>query len=368
MSNIFISIFTLRTLDASNLNRDDAGAPKSAILGGVTRARFSSQSKKRPLRLALHEKNSALYGGLRTKQLAAPVQQALEAEGCPNAEELANEVQVIFVGGKKAASDKAPKKGKNAGASEGKEVTDEESDQWPESGTTIGFFTRKEIGVIVQQIKQDGWKVSEKSIKKMIKEASVRDKVDVALMGRMFASSPELDVEAALSMSPSLSTHEVTSEVDFFTAVDDAEGSRGSAHMGTKEFCSGVMADTTVLNLGVLKKNLHGISDDDLRQIIIDVVEGILLHAVPEGNSHGMLSNTLPQYAKVLIGPGCPCAASYETPVKADTEGGYLANSLEAMDKEIARIASFQEAKALITLVNEKGLVKGSVQEVVTYV
>jgi CRISPR system Cascade subunit CasC len=51
-NNLFIDINVLQTVPSSNINRDDTGAPKTAIYGGVTRARVSSQSWKRAVRQA----------------------------------------------------------------------------------------------------------------------------------------------------------------------------------------------------------------------------------------------------------------------------------------------------------------------------
>ena len=50
-----IEFHILQSFPVSCLNRDDLGSPKSAIIGGVERARVSSQCWKRAVRMALHE-------------------------------------------------------------------------------------------------------------------------------------------------------------------------------------------------------------------------------------------------------------------------------------------------------------------------
>ncbi|MCE1713900.1 type I-E CRISPR-associated protein Cas7/Cse4/CasC, partial [Enterobacter hormaechei] len=45
--------------------------------------------------------------------------------------------------------------------------------------------------------------------------------VDIALFGRMLASSPAYGVEAACQVAHAISVHAVTVENDYFTAVDD---------------------------------------------------------------------------------------------------------------------------------------------------
>lgn len=46
----FLQLHLLTAYPPSNLNRDDLGRPKTAVLGGVRRLRISSQSLKRAWR------------------------------------------------------------------------------------------------------------------------------------------------------------------------------------------------------------------------------------------------------------------------------------------------------------------------------
>lgn len=62
-----IEFHILQSFPVSCLNRDDLGSPKSAIIGGVERARVSSQCWKRAVRMALHESGVRL--GIRTKKV-----------------------------------------------------------------------------------------------------------------------------------------------------------------------------------------------------------------------------------------------------------------------------------------------------------
>ena len=54
----FIQLHLLTAYPPANLNRDDLGRPKTAIMGGVERLRVSSQSLKRSWRVV-----SAFRGG-----------------------------------------------------------------------------------------------------------------------------------------------------------------------------------------------------------------------------------------------------------------------------------------------------------------
>ena len=43
-NRLFLDIHAIQTLPPSNINRDDTGSPKTAMYGGVRRARVSSSS------------------------------------------------------------------------------------------------------------------------------------------------------------------------------------------------------------------------------------------------------------------------------------------------------------------------------------
>ena len=60
-----IEFHILQSFPVSCLNRDDVGAPKTVVIGGVERLRVSSQCWKRSVRLALHEQGVKL--GIRTQ-------------------------------------------------------------------------------------------------------------------------------------------------------------------------------------------------------------------------------------------------------------------------------------------------------------
>ena len=52
---IYVDVHVLQTVPPSCVNRDDTGSPKTAVYGGVTRARVSSQAWKRAMRLKFRE-------------------------------------------------------------------------------------------------------------------------------------------------------------------------------------------------------------------------------------------------------------------------------------------------------------------------
>ncbi len=72
--NCRVEFHILQSFPVTCLNRDDVGAPKTAVVGGSTRARVSSQCWKRYVRLAMHDLDISL--GTRTKLIGALVKTA----------------------------------------------------------------------------------------------------------------------------------------------------------------------------------------------------------------------------------------------------------------------------------------------------
>ena len=70
--NRFIQLHLLTSYPPSNLNRDDLGRPKTAIMGGVNRLRISSQSLKRAWRTSdVFKEKLSNNIGTRTKEMGS---------------------------------------------------------------------------------------------------------------------------------------------------------------------------------------------------------------------------------------------------------------------------------------------------------
>ena len=71
-NNLYVDIHVLQTVPSSNINRDDTGAPKTAVYGGTTRSRVSSQSWKKAIREGFKKdsKEHDWLRGFRTKRTA----------------------------------------------------------------------------------------------------------------------------------------------------------------------------------------------------------------------------------------------------------------------------------------------------------
>ncbi|MEN3752589.1 type I-E CRISPR-associated protein Cas7/Cse4/CasC [Mangrovibacter sp. SLW1] len=79
VKNTRIEFHILQSFPVTCLNRDDVGAPKSAIIGGVPRARVSSQCWKRQVRLAMPDFGIRL--GVRSKKIAVMLANECRALG-----------------------------------------------------------------------------------------------------------------------------------------------------------------------------------------------------------------------------------------------------------------------------------------------
>jgi len=191
-ANTRIEYHILQSFPVTCLNRDDVGAPKTAVVGGVTRARVSSQCWKRQVRLAMPAFGIKLAA--RTKQA-----EALFVRACRD-----------------AGADEA-----NAEAC-GKKIAELLIDD------TLLFISDSEARAFAEYARElafDSAKFKDKELAKVAKAAinPAVDALDIALFGRMVAKAADMNVEAAASFSHAISTHRVSNEVEFFTALDDLQ-------------------------------------------------------------------------------------------------------------------------------------------------
>ena len=309
-----IEFHILQSFPVTCLNRDDVGAPKSAIVGGVPRARVSSQCWKRQVRLALHD--SGVRIALRTKHIEEKIAAACHALG--------------------AADEEA--------ASSGHAIASALSTD------TLLFMSEAEIAALAAYAKSKAYKLPDnakdkkflKDIATIVKKTGIKaaDGLDIALFGRMVANLPDINIEAASSFSHAISTHRVSPEIEFFTALDDVkaddEENTGSGHMGSLEFNSATYYRYVCLDLGQLADTLGGEGADlkaDMKTAVTAFIKA-LWTAVPAARQHTQAGYSGWDYARVLVRTGQPLQCSFEQPVSLDREhhGGYLDPSRKALD------------------------------------
>tara|TARA_Y100001956_G_scaffold82541_1_gene103926 strand:- start:2141 stop:3001 length:861 start_codon:yes stop_codon:yes gene_type:complete len=218
-----------------------------------------------------------------------------------------------------------------AGASEsqaaacGKKIADQLSDD------TLLFVSDSEaeaFAAYAQELAFDDSKIKDKELAKVAKKAltPAADALDIALFGRMVAKAAEMNVEAAASFAHAISTHKVSNEVEFFTALDDLQDEPGSAHMGSLEFNSATYYRYISLDLGQLAQTMGA---DDLKKAIAAFTQALFI-AVPNARQTTQSGASPWEFARVLVRKGQRLQVPFETPVKA-REGGYLQPSIDSL-------------------------------------
>ena len=213
----FIQLHLLTSYAPSNLNRDDLGRPKTAKMGGFDRLRVSSQSLKRNWRVSeLFEEAMSGEIGIRTKKLGEEVFNTLVAGGVKEKQATSWASSIAGVFGK-------VKKGKPLEIEQLAHISTAEKEAVLALADLLCKEQREPTVDELKLLKAD------------------RTSVDIALFGRMLASSPEFNVEAACQVAHSISVHKVLVEDDYFTAVDDLNDGKtdtGSAHIGEANFAA----------------------------------------------------------------------------------------------------------------------------------
>ena len=291
--NTRIEFHILQSFPVTCLNRDDVGAPKSAIVGGVLRARVSSQCWKRQVRLALPDFGIRL--GVRSKKIASLLANACRTVG-------ASEEQATHCGEAMAVFF---------------------------SDDTLLFLSEAEAAAFAAYAQEKDFDAASLKDKELVKVAkkvvnNTLDALDIALFGRMVAKAADMNVEAAASFA-----HKVSNEVEFFTAVDDCktEDESGSAHMGSLEFNSATYYRYVSLDLGQLAQTLG--EDADMKTAVAAFVKALYV-AVPSARQTTQSGACPWEYARVLLRKGQGLQASFEQPVKSQGEG-FLSPSKSAL-------------------------------------
>ncbi|NLD52371.1 MAG: type I-E CRISPR-associated protein Cas7/Cse4/CasC [Clostridiales bacterium] len=306
---LYMDVHVLQTVPPSCVNRDDTGSPKTAVYGGVTRARVSSQSWKRAMRLMFMERLPKDKLSLRTKRIVGMVEDELKALGYTGDKE-------------KAATALLKTAGLNIKSAD--------------EGTKALFFLSNAQARALAQLAMENPDVLEANPSKAVKEQAAKalkeyPGIDIALFGRMVADDPSLNTDACAQVAHSISTHKVSNEYDYFTAVDDLspEDNAGAGHIGTVEFNSATLYRYATVAVHELYKQLKG-----------DTVEAVtaFLHAfacaMPTGKQNTFANRTLPDAVMVTLRTDQPInlVGAFEKPVSAG-EDGYV-------DASAARLAA----------------------------
>ncbi len=313
----FVQIHLLTFVPPANMNRDDTGAPKTAIVGGEVRLRLSSQSLKRAWRTSdVFEARLAGRLGSRTQRFGEEIVERLVAEGVAPDVALAAARRVIVAFGK-------PKP---------------EKDEKPARTEQLAFLSPEEKteALALARALAGGEKVEDKAIVgRVLKRADTA--ADTAMFGRMFADHPDFNREAAVQVAHAFTTHAVAVEDDFYTAVDDLnrrEENVGAGFVGEAGFGSGIFAQYPCIDTDLLVANLGG--DMELAKAAVAALVEAAATVSPNGKKASFASNVRASWVLVEKGPDQPrtLSAAFARPVPQ--------RGVDPMAESIARVRALR--------------------------
>ncbi len=310
---LHIDIHVIQSVPPSNLNRDDTGSPKTAMYGGVRRARVSSQAWKRATRRDFTEYLDMTEVGVRTKRAVELLTERITGlrPGMDGAEASALAVRALEAAGLKV---KAGRKAKDG---------DQPLTEY------LVFFSNLQLDRLAEVAAGSGGGVDARAAKAALNQAH---SVDVALFGRMVADDASLNVDAACQVAHAISTHPVTTEFDYYTAVDDQNPAEetGAGMIGTIEFDSATLYRYATVNVDALRANLG--SDEATARAVAAFVRSFVT-SMPTGKQNTFANRTAPDAVVVMAREGRPVnlVGAFEEAVRG--QEGYVAASCAALAK-----------------------------------
>lgn len=377
---MFIQIHALQSFPPGNLNRDDRGQPKSALFGGVTRGRISSQCFKRRMRESVAFGELQRGVGIRTRQLPALVGKALRAKGIAGLDdEKITEIELKIAAAFKkegAAAEDAGTEGVQTGqlvffpmsfvgriadlladAASGK---DGGLADWLQAGAKKDKKEKKPA----KGAEPEGGDKKPKGhpIDLAIKDASRLITVDIGMFGRMTTSDLVEDVEAACQVAHAISTHEVRIERDYFTAMDDLSRDKGAGFVSNGDsstfFNSAVYYRYLNLDLHQLRRSVRVdgekssavmLSDAELADAACALLHAVV-HAGPTAKQNNFAAHSVPELLVCEIGgrrQPLSYANAFLEAIALHGEGSLMARSAARLRTYVSDVAAKFEPAGL---------------------
>ncbi|WP_444896172.1 type I-E CRISPR-associated protein Cas7/Cse4/CasC [Microbulbifer sp. SSSA005] len=320
----FIQLHVLTAYPPANLNRDDLGRPKTAKMGGCDRLRISSQSLKR------HWRTSELFQQvLATEQGDSLIGTRTKRQGV-----LAYETLLDLGVSEKKAKLWAQKVAEQFGKLKKPEKDNPLADLEIEQLVHLSSAEQNGINALLKTLAEEGREPDKTELDLLRKENMA---VDIALFGRMLASKPTYNVEAACQVAHALSAHSVVIEDDYFTAVDDLNDrseDAGAAHLGEAGFAAGLFYSYICINKELLIENLGG--DKPLADRAVAALTETILKVSPSGKQNSYASRAYASYVVAEAGDQQPrsLSAAYLKPVDRYSED-YAHDAIDALQKQL---------------------------------
>lgn len=358
--NRFVQLHLLTFYPPSNLNRDDTGKPKTAIIGGATRLRISSQALKRAWRTSdIAAKLLAHHLGKRTQRIGSLVLNHLKGRiDDVKAMEIAREVASAF----------------------GK--VKPEKDLHPEFTEQLAFVSPEEIkaALAYADVRASGSKTAEE--KKALAETLLRKTdtaADIAMFGRMLADSPDFNREAAVQVAHAITTHRVAVDDDYYTAIDDlktAAEDAGAGFIGETGFGAGVFYLYINIDRALLLKNLGG--DADVAKKAIEALITAAAKIGPRGKSASFASFARAAHILAERGDAAPrtLAGAFLKPIDnvqskshsmVARDQGYLKTSVDLLHETQERFEKIYGDEGVVSCEMDAASGAGSLQEIIAF-
>lgn len=330
----FIQLHLLTSYAPSNLNRDDLGRPKTAKMGGFERLRVSSQSLKRNWRVSeMFEKAMAGNIGIRSKRFGINLFEALVDAGVKekSAKEWAMVIAGVYGKGKKDSLE----------IEQLAHISPAEQDAAMSLVAILASEDRAPTAAELNLLKAD------------------QTAVDIALFGRMLASSPAFNIEASCQVAHAISVHSVVVEDDYFTAVDDLNDGKddvGSAHIGESGFAAALFYSYICINKTQLIDNLGG--NVELANKAIQALTEAAVKVSPCGKQNSFASRAYASFVLAEKGEQQPRSLSvaFLKPVNDADQAGAAIAALQAQAANFDKVyGACADARYCINAVTGEG-------------
>ncbi len=369
-----LELHIIQSVPVACLNRDDLNSPKTAVFGGVQRARVSSQSWKREIREMMAEKDFDLRGqfkGQRSRLFIEKIGAALtaigEAEATAKALSLCSGHYLAKLDPKEEGKVKTlvflspleyeafsqllhsltdvdkQKLVEVVSSVDTAKLADEDDGEDDAEEETATKRKKGEKKLSPKQFTKLVAGVLKKPIRKAFKDESLpKDAADIALFGRMVANDHSLTVEAAAMFSHALSTHKADNELEFFAAVDELQSKEesGAGMTSTLEFNSATYYRFAALNLDMLADAGHLASMTlEERQAVVRTFVEATIKAIPSARKNTMNGNTLPVFILGVVrekGHPVQLVNAFENPLPRGQ--GYVAESVKRLKAEYEKL------------------------------
>ncbi len=240
----------------------------------------------------------------------------------------------------------------------------------PESGYLMFLSAQQRDGLAALAVEgKDDIKTFLKDKEVKARARSIADtghSVDIALFGRMVADGADINVDAATQVAHAISVHEVDTESDYYTAVDDEnpEEETGAGMIGTVDFNSATLYRYAAVDVDQLARNLgQGIREgaegtEPVRRAVEAFVTGFVT-SMPSGKVNTFGNHTLPDAVVVKLRDERPISfvGAFEKPMVNDAGEGFVKDACQALADyvgEVERVYGAGESPTWVVRVGER--------------